>query len=189
MVDHESLHFGSFYHIYNRGINRERIFVEETNFDYFLKLIKKHVLAIANKYAYCLLNNHFHLLVRIKSEKELINNFEEDWLGTDIPQPSQKFSNLFNAYSKAFNKRYSRTGGLFQRPFRRIIVTTDEQLIQVVIYIHRNPEKHGIVNDFRDWKYSSFDAFYSGFNFIERNEVLDWFGGFTEFEYAHGGIE
>ena len=118
-----------------------------------------------------------------------MNNLEGDWPGTDVPQPSQKFSNLFNAYSKAFNKRYSRTGGLFQRPFRRIRVTTDEQLIQVVIYIHRNPEKHGLVNDFRDWKYSSFDAFYSGINIIEKNEVLDWFGGLTEFENAHGAIE
>ena len=85
MIDYEPLHFGSFYHIYNRGINRERIFVEETNYEYFLKLIKKHILAIADIYAYCLLNNHFHLLVRIKSEKELVNNLEGKWLGTDVP--------------------------------------------------------------------------------------------------------
>src|SRR5690625_3170448 len=93
-----------FYHIFNRGNNKQPIFLEDANYFYFLKLVKKHILPIADIYSYCLLNNHFHLLVKIKEECE--------------KNPSQSFSNLFNAYSKAFNKRYKRTGSLDRKSTR-----------------------------------------------------------------------
>jgi hypothetical protein len=61
------LRYGEYYHIYNRGNNRENVFIEERNYPYFLKLYAKHVEPIADTYAYCLLRNHFHVLVRIKT--------------------------------------------------------------------------------------------------------------------------
>ncbi len=60
-----------FYHIYNRGINRETIFRENDNYQYFLQLYKKYIPLIADTYAWCLMGNHFHLLVRIKEEREI----------------------------------------------------------------------------------------------------------------------
>jgi len=60
-----------FYHIYNRGNNRENIFMEERNYTYFLRLYAKHVAPVADTYAYCLLRNHFHVLVRIKPAEEM----------------------------------------------------------------------------------------------------------------------
>ncbi len=57
---------GYFYHIYNRGNNSELLFKEEANYIYFLKLIRKYILPVADIYTYCLLNNHFHILIRIK---------------------------------------------------------------------------------------------------------------------------
>lgn len=62
---------GHYYHIYNRGNNKENIFIEERNYVYFLQLLKIYILPVADVYAYCLLKNHFHLLVRIKEEDEL----------------------------------------------------------------------------------------------------------------------
>jgi REP element-mobilizing transposase RayT len=61
---------GKYYHIYNRGINRENIFFETRNYPYFLELYAKYIEPIANTFAYCLMRNHFHLLVRIKTEQE-----------------------------------------------------------------------------------------------------------------------
>ena len=58
---------GGFYHIYNRGVNRENIFREERNFAYFLTLYARHITPIVETFAYCLLRNHFHLLVRIRT--------------------------------------------------------------------------------------------------------------------------
>ena len=66
---------------------------------------------------------------------------------------SQQFGNLFNAYAKAINRAYGRTGSLFQHPFGRVPVTSDAYLVQLVAYIHRNPQRHGFVDDFRDWPY------------------------------------
>jgi putative transposase len=65
--------------------------------------------------------------------------FSTSAAGSDQVKPSQYFSNLFNAYAKAFNRAYHRTGALFQRPFGRIEITSDAYFMQVVVYIHRNP--------------------------------------------------
>jgi hypothetical protein len=73
-------------------------------------------------------------------------------------KPSQHFSNLFNAYAKAINKAYQRTGSLFEKRFGRIEVTSDAYFCSLVFYIHFNPQKHQFVNDFRQWSCSSYNT-------------------------------
>ena len=173
------LQHGKYYHIFNRGNNRENIFLEERNYRHFLKLYTHHVLPVADTYAYCLLRNHFHLLVRIKDPADLPAPLKSQ-------KPSQHFSNLFNAYAKAFNNAYHRTGTLFQRPFGRIEVSSDAYFVQVVVYIHRNPQKHGLVPDFRTWPYSSYQAILSSQpTHVQRDAVLEWFQGTDHFEDVH----
>jgi REP element-mobilizing transposase RayT len=187
MTNPGPLQYGCYYHIYNRGINRENIFVEEDNYRYFVKLLANHILALVDVYSYCLLRNHFHLLVRIKSEDEIRTDLSNLQNLSSLPKPSQRFSNLFNAYAKAFNKRNQRTGTLFQRPFGRVEITTNVQLIHLVTYIHQNPEKHGLVENFRDWKNSSYQVIVSiaDDTQLRREEVLSWFGGIGGFVEAH----
>jgi len=175
---------GVFYHIYNRGTNREDIFVQERNYRYFLQLYAKHIEPVAETYAYCLLKNHFHVLVRIKDVEE------QDPKGFQKPLGSIAFSNFFNAYAKSINKAYGRTGSLFQHPFGRIPVLTQSYLIQLVRYIHLNPQKHGLVSDFREWPYSSYPAFVETLKVSEtfrvyRDEVLGWFDDAKGFVAAH----
>ena len=105
------LESGNFYHIYNRGINGCDIFKEVTNYEYFLRLYNKHIDPIADTYAWVLMGNHFHLLVRINDPNL-----------PGLKPPHQHFSNLFNAYSKAFNKFNNRHGALFERAFKRKLV-------------------------------------------------------------------
>ncbi len=114
----EPLKHGSYYHIYNRGINSNILFKEKTNYEHFLKLFDLHILPIAETYAWCLMKNHFHFLVRIKEVEEITT--------AKKTLPSQSFSNLCNAYTKAFNKRYNRHGSLFERAFKqkKLIMTT-----------------------------------------------------------------
>ena len=155
-----------YYHIYTRGNNRENIFIEERNYAYFLKLYARHIEPIADTFAYCLMRNHLHLLARIKDLTGL-----PDLSG--LKDPSQAFSNLFNAYARAFNKTYQRTGALFQRPFSRIEVTSDAYFSRLVIYIHQNPQKHGFVSDFRDWPHSSYHTFLSAKpTHLKRDDVV-----------------
>ena len=105
-----ALRFGGYYHIFNRGNNRETIFREQRNYFYFLKLYEKYIPLVADTFAYCLLPNHFHLLVRVKTGEEKVTS------GLRVKNPGQQFGNLFNAYTKAFNKVYQRTGSLFEKP-------------------------------------------------------------------------
>ncbi len=125
--------YDTYYHIYNRGTNREDIFREERNYEYFLKLYVKHIEPVAETFAYCLLRNHFHVLVRVRSEAEILaKSLSPDREALRVskrplqpPSPSRKFSDFFNAYAKAINRAYGRTGSLFQHPFGRVPVTAN----------------------------------------------------------------
>jgi hypothetical protein len=102
------------------------------------------------------------------------------------PNTSRCFSNLFNAYARAFNLAYGRTGALFQRPFQRIAVHDECYFVNLVYYIHFNPQKHGFVDDFREWPYSSFGTLASASRTrLARDEVWDWFGGIDGLRRAH----
>ena len=93
------LAFGTFYHIYNRGNNRENVFLQELNYDYFMELWWKHTHRIAETYAYCLLKNHFHATVFTKYEED----FSTDLTGLKLKEPSRHFANFFNAYTRGVN--------------------------------------------------------------------------------------
>ena len=150
----------------------------------FSMLYAKYIEPVADTYAYCLLRNHFHLLVRIEEEQEIRSGVS---LKTgQIPSPTQQFSNFFNSYAKGFNKTYRRTGSLFQRPFGRIRVSTDAYFVNLVHYIHFNPQKHGFVNDFREYPYSSYQTICSDMpTRLNRDNVLEWFNGRESFESIH----
>ena len=184
---------GTYYHNYNRGNNYENLFIEKRNYPYFLSLYDKHIGPIADTYAYCLLRNHFHLSVRIKTEEEYQTSqvFETCEVSSKMKKfnPSQSFSNLFNAYAKAINKGYGRTGSLFEERFGRIPVTNDPYFTTLIFYIHSNPQKHGFVEDFRDWEWSSYHSLVrTEETTLKRDEVLDMFNGRRGFEEFHQGM-
>ena len=77
MVSSSPLLYDTYYHIYNRGTNGENIFVQERNYEHFLKLYEKHILPVADTFAYCLLRNHFHISVRIKSKEEILPSIKK----------------------------------------------------------------------------------------------------------------
>ena len=172
MIETVLLEDGCFYHIYNRGNNKEDIFFEDVNYAYFLLLLKRYILPIADIYAYCLLRNHFHLLIRIKDET--------------LYSPKQSFSNLFNAYAKALNKNYNRSGKLFSERFKKKKVVEDSYLTEIVFYLHTNPQKHKLVTDFRKYRYSSYQTILSDKNTdLKRDEIIAWFGSKQMFEKYH----
>lgn len=172
---------GRYYHVFNRGNNKENIFIENENYLYFLQLVKKHLIVTCQIYAYCLLPNHFHLLLKIKDIKELPENYQNG--DKKIHQP---FSNLFNAYTKSINKKYNRTGSLFQEHLHRIKIDTEEYLRELVLYIHLNPEKHEIDSNFKYYAYSSYRTYISEKpSLLDREEILGYFDNKENFTFCH----
>ena len=177
----EPFESGIYYHVFNRGNNKENIFIENENYLYFLQLVKKHLTVTCQIYAYCLLPNHFHLLLKIKDTKELPENYQNG--DKKIHQP---FSNLFNAYPKSINKKYNRTGSLFQEHLHRIKIDTEEYLRELVLYIHLNPEKHEIDSNFKNYAYSSYRAYISErSSLLNREEILGYFDNKENFTFCH----
>lgn len=169
---------GVVYHVFNRGNNKEDIFKEEKNYVHFLSLAKKHLLPVAEIYAYCLLKNHFHLALRIKDEQFLEDKYKQ--------KPYLAFSNLFNAYTKSVNKLYNRTGSLFQEHLHRKRVEDEEYLTQLIAYIHLNPVKHKFFDDFKNYRYSSYQSYVVGRpTSISTQYVMSLFGDSSNFEYWH----
>lgn len=180
------------YHIFNRGNNGEKIFYEKRNYDYFLKKFEEYLNNYIELYSYCLLPNHFHLLIKVISETAVIDS-KPDRFGKPVRFNSPKvqaiskaFSNFFNCYSKSINKQQSRYGNLFQRPFKRKYIDSGTYLIRNVYYIHQNPVHHGYCNKIDEYPWSSYNEILSDKeSFLNKDEVLNWFGNREDFIEIH----
>ena len=184
----EALVYGNYYHIYNRGNNGIDIFFERDNYDYFLKLYHQYIHPIAEKYAWCLMKNHFHILVYIRAEKEVLKDLLE-YSTVETPKvldASKQFGHLFNAYTQAINKRYARTGSLFEKPFERKRVTSEKYLKNLIFYIHNNPVHHGFTKRSNDYPWSSYGSLLSDKpTKLKREDVVEIYGGKDDFIAYH----
>ncbi len=182
-----------FYHIYNRGVNGEIIFKSDRNYSFFLSKIKDNLLPVCDIYAYCLLPNHFHFLIKVKSEVCLeslvkVSNLDKAKEGLHAPKNifSKQFSKIFNSYSQAFNKENNRHGALIESPFKRKQINSDEYLRKVILYIHRNPQNHGLSSDFKEYKYSSYHRILSQTKSnLKWENVIELFDDLENFVFTH----
>jgi putative transposase len=172
------LEAGKIYHVYNRGNNKQLIFFGEENYVFFLRQLDKYLGGKADILSYCLMPNHFHLLIRIR----VIAGYDSEVSKGVI----KSFRDFLISYSKAINKKYNRTGALFQQKYRRKEITAEAYFSWIIQYIHMNPVKAGLCDEPAGWKYSSYNAIVSNRpTKICVTEVLDWFGGVQEFIRIH----
>lgn len=184
MQQYEKLEYGKFYHIYNHAVGGRNIFHGSSNYEYFLSLYDKHITPVAETYAWVLMKNHFHLLVKIR---DLNQTGFENLSGLNPKPLHQHFSNLFNAYTKAYNKYYETRGALFERPFKRKLIDNNGYLQQVVLYIHNNPVHHGFCKHPEDYPWSSYLTCTSDkITKLKREEVMKWFNNKSNFKTKHG---
>src|SRR5687768_11378526 len=116
-----------FYHIYNRGNNRQVVFFEGANYLYFLEGIRKYLLSSASIVAYCLMPTHYHLLVRVRD-----SGLNSEAYSAAV---SRAMMRLSVSYTKTINKRFDRVGSLFQGPFQAKLIKTYSHLLNLCIYI------------------------------------------------------
>ena len=198
-----SFYENGFYHVYNRGVEKRAIFLDEKDYQAFLGIlkaylspeqkpdktvlqgralerIKKHTLSDeVGLVAYCLMPNHFHLLLQQRFSHSVTSLLRR----------------VLTAYSMYFNKRYERVGSLFQGRFQAKEISSDEYLLHLTRYIHRNPVEAKIVSikNLALYKYSSYPT-YLGLEeryWVKAKPILDYFSqkgskqeykNFVEFE-------
>ena len=142
----------NYYHIYNRGAHQGHIFRNDADYMFLLKYVKKEAKKCdVTVIAYCLMDNHYHFLLRQDGDIEI----------------SKFMQAVFNVYTKAFNTKYNHSGTLFEGPYKAISVDGNEYLLHLCRYIHRNPLEAGLVANPEQWHYSNYVEFVG-----KRNGVL-----------------
>ena len=198
----EKLQPNSSYHIFNHANGFENIFIEDENYRFFLDKYNQYILPIAETYAYCLLPNHFHLVVRIR-RKEILEEVFRNFKSTNFSKVqnfgkvevtdnmieyyiSKQFANLFSCYTQSFNKVNKRRGSLFLKNFRREPIKNKAYFMNAVIYTHRNPVHHAFCDRYTDWSYTSFcEIKERNSHMIEVDKLLRMFGGRESFIDLH----
>ena len=132
---------GSYYHIYNRGVNKSTLFREEENYMFVLRKARTYCDDFRlTLIAYCLMPNHYHFLAR-----------------QDGKQPAGLLpQRIFNSYTKAYNRRYDHSGTLFERRYQAKLIESEAHLLHLCRYIHANPVKDRITIEVEDWPYSNY---------------------------------
>jgi putative transposase len=155
------------HHITQRGTNKEEIFQEEADFIYFLKCLGDSLSKTKTTiWAYCLMPNHFHLLL---VPKELVG------LGSCLHRTTF-------LYAQYFNKKYGRIGRLWQNRFFSCPVDKEEYLWAVSRYIEKNPVQAGLVRKVEDWRWSSGRAHLLGESYALIN-LFPWLGESEKKDY------
>ncbi len=163
---------GHLYHIYNQGNNRQKIFFERDNYLFFLRKFQTYILPYADILAYCLMPNHFHLMVRV--QRIIRRNATQSRVPSSRIQKNPDSINksigiMLASYTRAINKRHGFTGSLFRSKTKAICLSCpdymsianhpdylERQYPQTVFdYIHQNPVKAGLVKTAVDWEFSS----------------------------------
>ncbi len=173
---------GHLYHVYNQGNNHEKTFFTNANYLFFLKKIRQYIIPFADIIAYCLMPNHFHLMLKVNhlshSTAYLNKNNKARNTGNKQRNLNDSIGIMLRSYTNAINKQEDRSGKLIRERTKAICLTTSEDISPSYYntlfgtvsypeiqkkqypqtcfkYIHNNPVKAGLVNKCTDWPYSS----------------------------------
>lgn len=173
----------NFYHIFNRGVEKRKIFLDEEDYNMFLFYVFIYVAPLEKvlaKYpllsfrlqsrnlskemqlvSYCLMPNHYHLLIK-QIKKDSISKF---------------IKQLTNAYTLYFNQKYKRVGGLMQGRFKAVNIENDDLLLHISRYIHLNPIIANLTKEIRGYKWSSLIAYLDNINnpVLSKDLILSFF--------------
>lgn len=168
----------AYYHVYNRGVNKQSIFIDEEDYSVFLNLFKRHLSDKPTKdkkgrdypwfaediqlLAFCLMPNHFHALVYQSDKKAM----------------TKLFKSINTTYGMYFNKKYKRVGPVFQSRFKASMIISDNYLLHISRYIHLNPK------DYKKWSYSSLPYYFGTrhASWLDTDKISELFGSIKEYQ-------
>ncbi|MFM6984142.1 MAG: transposase [Chitinophagaceae bacterium] len=192
------MEFNAVYHVFNHANGREQLFYSYYSYNLFMQKFEEYILPVAEVYAYCLMPNHFHILLRIRPEEEVATALKV-WTETKVQKRakrlrrktldnkktmsskefvSKSFSNFFNSYTRTSNLVFNRYGSMFIKNFKRKIVDEPSYFARVLFYIHHNPVNHRFCTAMEKWNWSSYNAYYKKRkSFVSKDYPISFFGG------------
>lgn len=181
---------GEKYHLFNHANGKENLFVEQKNYPFFLQRLAQHILPVCKLYSYCLMPNHFHLVLQVHFKEELQKLWQKN---EQFPALSPKqlelkiskaFSNFFSSYTQS--EVYNRMGSMFIPSMKTELIEDNSSFCKRVHCTHTNPVHHGFTKRMEDWPHSSYKIFFSKSpTKLEREYVLESFGGLDAFIKYH----
>jgi len=148
------------YHVMLRGINRQLIFEDEEDQEKFLQILEEYKTVSGYKiYAYCLMGNHLHLLI-----KEIEESLE------------QIFKRICSKYVYWYNTKYQRVGHLFQDRYKSEPIEDEQYLFAVLRYIHQNPLKAKLCKRLEDYRFSSYNSYFLNSKLVDSSDIYDMIG-------------
>ena len=187
---------GKTYHFYNRAVSDDLLFRDDHDYKNFLAKFDTYFGDYFKVYAYCLIPNHFHFLVKVKSSKECIDTIRNEKTKKSISFIegectlhdflADQLRRLFSSIGLSYNSKYKRRGPLFSPRSKRVSIDNDVKFTYLLAYIHHNPIHHRLVSNYSEWKYSSYNVYSPELHTkINKEEVIDWIGGTDIFYELH----
>ena len=164
------------YHILFRGINQQNIFEEKADYERFIEITANVKSQMEFEiYAYCLMNNHVHIVMKEKCEKDI----------------SLIMKRILTGYVRWYNIKYGRSGALIANRYKSVPVEVDEYFLELIRYVHQNPIKAGIAKKPEDYLYSSYTEYVKKANICDVDFVFGMMGKteFKEFHKENGKFE
>lgn len=191
-----------FYHIVCKSIDDVLLFRQEKDFAVLHQKFQQFTESYLDVWSHSLLINHTHYVVRVKEIENILDALKQQKTEKltqsqrrllENPTHEKKLDEMLErqmnrflvSYANYYKNKYDHHGGLFQKPFKRISIDDDSHLQQAIIYTHANPQKHGMVDDYRQYPYSSYHSICNRYEENSYREVLNFFGGLTLFKKIH----
>lgn len=193
----------AFYHLVCKSIDGILLFAEPGDFRVYKERFKSFTSLHFEVWGYCLLSNHTHYIVKTKPAISVYNSisymqkeyqtksmqtFLEDLHNEEFfdVMIERQMNSFLVSYSNYCNNKRNRTGGLFQKPFKRIRIHDEAHLQQAIIYTHANAQKHKLIDDFKKYDQASYTEIINCMDqFTEPNTVIEFFGGKDNFVKLH----
>ncbi len=195
------------YHIYNKSVTGETMFRDDNDYNRFIAKYQRYFGAFFDTYAYALMPNHFHFLVKVRqlNAKTQLMIAKEGTKMAQLVISNHRAIHHFlidqlrrwlSGHSLYFNRKYQRTGPLLMNKVKRVGCSSSEKVKDLICYIHHNAMHHGLRQDFGQWDYDSFNLYRDDQEggVIARKEVIEWIGDYENFikmhlEYRHSYLE
>ncbi len=190
-----------YYHIYNKSGTGIKLFKDDNDHKVFLERFERYLGGALNTYAYVLMSNHFHFLVKVKSINELLSfaktqktNKSNDFMSTEI-DPNEfiidQFKRFLSSYTITYKNKYKHSGSVLMKRFKRIQSMSMEKNRYWLAYIHHNPIHHKYRKEYTEWTYCSYNAYLlTKETKTLKDEVLNqWFSSLEDFLQYHAAFK